>query len=162
MIDAVTKIINRTDAEGRYCSSADFAEIIAFFQSGELRVRTAGTISANAALILRETAGTLFSEQPELIRPSGNAYPSRRYAACVRDMEYFLRYATYAMVAGDTSILDERVLNGLKETYTSLAVSISSTVAGIVAMKRVVAAVVGPEAGAEMGKYFDHLAKGLG
>lgn len=161
MIDAVTKIINKTDAEGRYCGATDFAEITRFFQSGELRLRAASTISANATAILRETAGALFAEQPDLVRPGGYAYTSRRYAACVRDMEYFLRYATYAMVAGDTSVLDERVLNGLKETYSSLNVPIPSTVAGITVMKAVVAQMVGPEAGAEAAKYFDHIAKGL-
>ena len=160
-IDAVTKVVNKTDAEGRYLAAGDFAEVLRFFQTGEARLRAASTISANAAQILRETAGALFAEQPELIRPGGNAYTSRRYAACVRDMEYFLRYTTYALVAGDASVLDERVLNGLKETYNSLGVPIPSTVAGVATLKSVVTGLVGAEAGAEAGKYFDHIAKGL-
>ncbi|WP_218082488.1 allophycocyanin subunit beta [Anthocerotibacter panamensis] len=157
MLDAVTKIINRTDAEGRYFASKDFDEVTRFFATGEARLRAASTISANAASILRESAAALFTEQPDLLRPGGNAYTSRRYAACVRDMEYFLRYATYALVAGDTSVIDERVLNGLKETYMSLGVPIPSTVAGVTAMKGVVASMIGSEANV----YFDHIAKGL-
>jgi allophycocyanin beta subunit len=161
VIDAVTKIINKTDSEGRYLAGADFVEVAKFFQTGEVRLRAASAISANAAQILREAAGALFSEQPELLRPGGYAYTSRRYAACVRDMEYFLRYATYALIAGDTSVLDERVLNGLKETYTSLNVPIASTVSGVIALKNVVTALVGSDAGSEAGKYFDHIARGL-
>ena len=46
------------------------------------------------------------------------------------------------MLAGDTSILDERVLNGLKETYNSLGVPIGATVQAIQAMKEVVAGLV--------------------
>jgi phycobilisome core component len=75
---------------------------------------------------------------PELIRPSGNAYTTRRYAACLRDMDYYLRYASYAIVAGDTNVLDERVLQGLRETYNSLGVPISPTVRGIQIMKDLV------------------------
>ncbi len=162
MIDAVTRVINRTDLEGRYCTGSDLDEITQFFRSGDLRLKAAATISANAVEILRGAAASLFSEQPDLLRPGGYTYTSRRYAACIRDMEYFLRYATYAMVAGDTSVLDERVLNGLRETYNSLGVPIPSTVSGVMAMKNVVAGLVGADAGAEMGKYFDHIAKGLG
>ncbi|WP_287129422.1 allophycocyanin subunit beta [Candidatus Cyanaurora vandensis] len=161
MIDLVTRIINRTDSEGRYLGGVDFEEVTRFYQTGELRLRAASTISANASAILRETAANLFSEQPDLLRPGGYTYTSRRYAACIRDMEYFLRYASYAMVAGDTSVIDERVLNGLKETYNSLGVPIPSTIVGINAMKNVVAGMVGGEAGAEAAKYFDHIAKGL-
>ena len=55
----------------------------------------------------------------ELLLPGGNAYTTRRLAACLRDMDYFLRYASYALVAGDSTILNERVLNGLDDTYKS-------------------------------------------
>jgi len=67
-------------------------------------------------------------------------YTTRRYAACIRDLDYYLRYATYAMLAGDASILDERVLNGLKETYSSLGVPVVSTIQAIQAIKEVLLA----------------------
>jgi allophycocyanin beta subunit len=89
-------------------------------------------------------------------------YTTRRYAACIRDMDYYLRYATYAMLAGDTSILDERVLNGLKETYNSLGVPIGATVQAIQAMKEATASLVGADAGREMAVYLDYICSGLG
>jgi allophycocyanin beta subunit len=88
-------------------------------------------------------------------------YPTRRYASCLRDLSYFLRYATYAMLAADASVLDERVLNGLKETYTTLGVPIDRVIESINAMKEVVTQRVGTEAGQEMGVYFDRIASGL-
>jgi len=39
-------------------------------------------------------------------------------AACLRDMDYYLRYATYALVAGSMDVLDERVLQGLRKLTT--------------------------------------------
>jgi phycobilisome core component len=53
-------------------------------------------------------------------------------------MDYYLRYATYALVAGNMNVLDERVLQGLRETYNSLGVPIGSTVQGIQIMKDLV------------------------
>ncbi|MEM6521291.1 MAG: allophycocyanin subunit beta, partial [Cyanobacteria bacterium P01_C01_bin.70] len=93
--------------------------------------------------------------------PGGNMYPTRRYAACLRDLDYFLRYATYAMLAADTSLLDERVLNGLKDTYLSLGVPLPTTVDAIQAMEAVITEMVGQEAGAEMGIYLNHIAAAL-
>ena len=125
------------------------------------RVRAAATISANGSAIIREAVAKslLYSD---ITRPGGNMYTTRRYAACIRDLDYYLRYATYAMLAGDTSILDERVLNGLKETYNSLGVPIGATVQSIQAMKETTAALVGPDAGREMAVYFDYICSGLG
>jgi allophycocyanin beta subunit len=161
MQDAITSVINTYDVQGKYFDASAFEKLKAYYATGELRVRAAGTISANAATIIREASAKLFSSQPDLVRPGGNAYTTRRYAACVRDMDYFLRYATYAMLAGDPSILDERVLNGLKETYNSLGVPIASTVQGIQAMKEVTGGLVGSAAAKEMGVYFDYLSSGL-
>jgi allophycocyanin beta subunit len=160
-IDAVTRVINRNDSQGKYALGADLDEIANFFSKGEANLRAASTISANASTILRLSVARMYGEQPDLLLPGGNSYTSRRYVACVRDMEYFLRYTTYALVAGDTSVLDERVLNGLKETYTSLGVPIGSTVSGIAAMKSVVAEMVGGDAAQQTNRYFDHLAQGL-
>jgi allophycocyanin beta subunit len=153
MQDAVTSVINTYDVQGKYLDTSAIDKLKSYFATGELRVRAAATISANASSIIKESVAKLFGE---------HAYTTRRYAACIRDQDYFLRYATYAMLAGDPSILDERVLNGLKETYNSLGVPIASSVKGIQSLKEVVASLVGPDAGKEMGVYFDYLSSGLG
>jgi allophycocyanin beta subunit len=160
MQDAITSVINAADVQGKYLDAAAIAKLKAYFASGELRVRAAGVISANAAAIVKEAVAKsmLYSD---VTRPGGNMYTCRRYAACIRDLDYYVRYATYAMLAGDPSILDERVLNGLKETYNSLGVPISTTVQAIQAMKEVTASLVGADAGREMGVYYDFISSGL-
>ena len=118
MQDAITTLINSSDTQGQYLDDGSLERLQNYFRSGELRAKAAMTISANAATIVtRTTAKSLL--YTDITAPGGNMYTCRRYAACVRDMDYFLRYATYAMLAGDPSILDERVLNGLRETYNS-------------------------------------------
>jgi allophycocyanin beta subunit len=160
MQDAITSVINSSDVQGRYLDTAALEKLKGYFATGELRVRASGTISANAATIVKEAVAKalLYSD---VTRPGGNMYTTRRYAACIRDLDYYLRYATYAMLAGDASILDERVLNGLKETYNSLGVPVSSTVQAIQAIKEVTASLVGADAGKEMGVYLDYICSGL-
>lgn len=138
MRDAVTTLIRNYDVTGRYLDRDAMDELQSYFASGMARVQAATLINSNAAAIVKEAGRQLFDEQPELIRPSGNAYTTRRYSACLRDMDYYLRYATYALVAGDTNVLDERVLQGLRETYNSLGVPIAPTVRGIEIMKEMV------------------------
>ncbi len=138
MRDAVTSLIKNYDVAGRYFDRNAIDSLKSYFESGTVRVQAAAAINGNAAAIVKQAGSQLFVEQPELIRPSGNAYTTRRYAACLRDMDYYLRYATYALVAGSMDVLDERVLQGLRETYNSLGVPIGPTVRGIQIMKDIV------------------------
>jgi phycobilisome core component len=135
MRDAVTSLIENYDITGRYLDRDALDTLKSYFSTGMARVKAAAVINENAATIVKQAASKLFEEVPELIRPGGNAYTTRRYAACLRDMDYYLRYASYALVAGTMDVLDERVLQGLRETYNSLGVPIGPTVNGIQIMK---------------------------
>jgi allophycocyanin beta subunit len=160
MQDAITSLINSSDVQGRYLDDDGLDRLKSYFHSGELRARTALNISANAnTLVTQAVAKSLM--YTDITAPGGNMYTCRRYAACIRDLDYFLRYATYAMLAGDVSILDERILNGLRETYNSLGVPISATIRAVQSMKEVTTDLVGADAGKEMGAFFDYICAGL-
>ena len=164
MRDAVTNLIRNYDLTGRYLDRAAIDRLKDYFNSGNARVAAASIINANSAAIVRQAGSQLFEEVPELIRAGGNAYTTRRYSACLRDMDYYLRYASYALVAGDNNVLDERVLQGLRETYNSLGVPIGPTVRGIQIMKGIVKAMA-VDAGVENTTFidepFDHLGREL-
>jgi phycobilisome core component len=80
-------------------------------------------------------------------------------------MDYFLRYASYALVADDVTMLNERVLNGLDDTYKSLGVPTGPTVRSIALLAEVVcekasaAAVISSEDWVRAP--FNHLCQGL-
>jgi phycobilisome core component len=79
-------------------------------------------------------------------------------------MDYYLRYASYAIVAADNDVLDERVLQGLRETYNSLGVPIGPTVRGIQIMKEMIGAMAkanGMTATGLLDKAFDYLSRDL-
>ncbi len=164
MRDAVTSLIKNYDLTGRYLDRDAIDQLKSYFQTGTARVQAAAVINSNAAGLVKQAGSQLFQELPELIRPGGNAYTTRRYAACLRDMDYYLRYATYAMVAGDTDVLDERVLQGLRETYNSLSVPIGPTVVGIGILNTLVreqVAAAGVPTGEYLDQPFDHLIREL-
>nr|YP_009391205.1 allophycocyanin beta 18 subunit [Dipterocladia arabiensis]ARW59349.1 allophycocyanin beta 18 subunit [Dipterocladia arabiensis] len=131
MQDAITSVLNQYDLTGKYLDNNAIQKIDTYFMTALERLEAVKIINSQASKIVKEASLRLYNEQPELLRPGGNSYTTRRYVACLRDIEYYLRYASYALIAGNINILDERVLDGLKETYNSLNVPISPTVRSI-------------------------------
>ncbi|MGK7907369.1 MAG: allophycocyanin subunit beta [Synechococcus sp.] len=146
MRDAVATIVQNYDRVGRYLDSNAIASLKTYFETGSTRVQAVRVINLNATAIVKGAAAQLFTDVPDLLRPGGNAYTTRRYAACLRDMDYFLRYATYALVSGSNDVLDERVLAGLRETYNSLGVPLGPIVQSIERMKGEVLALLDEDA----------------
>nr|YP_010338650.1 allophycocyanin beta 18 subunit [Glaucosphaera vacuolata]UNJ18600.1 allophycocyanin beta 18 subunit [Glaucosphaera vacuolata] len=128
MQDVITKIVNRYDTIGYYLDNQAMDQIKSFFDTGIKRIQIVETINNEFAKIIKAAYSELYDEQPELLRPGGNSYTTRRYSACLRDIEYYLRYSTYAIVSADSQVLDERVLYGLRDTYNSLSVPIAPTI----------------------------------
>ncbi len=166
MRDAITGLIGRYDQLGRYFDRSAVDRIEGYFGEAELRLKAVELINREAAELVREASQRLFVGDPELLLPGGNAYTTRRLAACLRDMDYFLRYASYALIADDSTILNERVLNGLDDTYKSLGVPTGPTVRSMILLadvlcERMVAEGSSPNDCQMLRKPFDHLASGL-
>jgi phycocyanin beta chain len=172
MFDAFAKVVSQADARGEYLSTAQLDALSAMVADGNKRMDTVNRITSNSSTIVANAARALFAEQPQLIAPGGNAYTSRRMAACLRDMEIILRYVTYAVFAGDASVLDDRCLNGLKETYLALGTPGSSVAVGVGKMKDAALAIVNDSNGitqgdcaaiaSEVAGYFDKAAAAVG
>jgi phycocyanin beta chain len=171
MLDAFAKVVAQADARGEYISGSQLDALSAMVADGNKRMDNVNRITSNASTIVANAARSLFEEQPQLIAPGGNAYTSRRMAACLRDMEIILRYVTYALFAGDASVLDDRCLNGLRETYLALGTPGSSVAAGVQKMKDAALAIAGDRNNitqgdcssimAELSGYFDRAASAV-
>jgi phycocyanin beta chain len=172
MFDAFTRVVSQADARGAYLTAAQIDALKATVADGNKRIDTVNRITGNASSIVANAARALFAEQPQLIAPGGNAYTNRRMAACLRDMEIVLRYVTYAIFSGDASVLDDRCLNGLRETYLALGVPGGSVAAGVAKMKDAAIAIANDPNGitrgdcsalmAEVAGYFDRAASAVG
>jgi phycocyanin beta chain len=153
-------------------SGGQIDALSAMVADGNKRLDAVNRITSNASTIVANAARDLFKEQPQLIAPGGNAYTSRRMAACLRDMEIILRYITYSIFAGDASVLDDRCLNGLRETYLALGTPGSSVATGVGKMKDAAIAIVMDKNGitsgdcsalqSEIASYFDRAASAVG
>ncbi len=181
--------ISQAEQQDRFLASAELNELTTYFQSGELRLTIAQTLTENADLIVSRAANRIFTggspmsylEKPAEAEPmvaagsdprnsstmgtvtysesggggffgglrsvfssSGPTPPGfrpiniARYGPgnmqkSLRDMSWFLRYTTYAIVAGDPNII---VVNtrGLKEVLEN-ACSIDATIVAIQEMR---------------------------
>nr|YP_009397183.1 phycocyanin beta subunit [Thuretia quercifolia]ARW66369.1 phycocyanin beta subunit [Thuretia quercifolia] len=168
MLDAFAKVVAQADARGEFLSNKQIEALEKMVAEGNKRLDTINKINSNASSIVTNSARALFAEQPQLIQPGGNAYTSRRMAACLRDMEIVLRYVSYAMIAGDSSVLDDRCLNGLRETYQALGTPGASVAVAIQKMKEASVALANDANGvilgdcsslaSELSAYFDRAA----
>ncbi|MEO1519636.1 MAG: phycocyanin subunit beta [Cyanobacteria bacterium J06633_2] len=172
MFDAFTKVVAQADARGQYVDDSEIQALSQMVAEGNKRMDVVNRLTGNSSAIVSSAARDLFAAQPQLIAPGGNAYTSRRMAACLRDMEIILRYVTYAVFTGDGSVLDDRCLNGLRETYVALGVPGASVAEGVKTMKGAAIAIANDRAGitagdcsslmAEVGSYFDRAAAAVG
>lgn len=165
MFDAYTKVVSQADARGDFLSSDQLDALSRVTGDGLKRIDAVNRMTGSASKIVSDAARALFAEQPQLIAPGGNAYTNRRMAACLRDMEIILRYVTYATFTGDASVLNDRCLNGLRETYVALGTPGASVAAGVEKMKASAIGLVSDTNGitqgdcsslySEIGSYFD-------
>jgi len=135
MFDAFSRVVSQADSRGEFLSTEQLDALTQMVKDGNKRLDTVNRMTSNSASIVTNAARSLFAEQPQLVQPGGNAYTNRRMAACLRDMEIILRYVTYATLAGDASVLEDRCLNGLRETYQALGVPGASVANGVQKMK---------------------------
>nr|BBM81630.1 phycoerythrin beta chain [Coccotylus truncatus] len=135
MLDAFSKVVVGSDLKATYVGGSDLQALKLFIADGNKRLDAVNSIVSNASCIVSDAVSGMICESPGLIAPGGNCYTNRRMAACLRDGEIILRYVSYALLAGDPSVLDDRCLNGLKETYIALGVPSPSSVRVISIMK---------------------------
>jgi len=172
MFDAFTRVVSQADARGEFLSTAQLDALGAMVNESNKRMDAVNRITSNSSAIVTNAARALFAEQPQLIAPGGNAYTSRRKAACSRDMEIILRYVTYSVFTGDASVLEDRCLNGLRETYLALGTPGASVAVGVQKMKDAAMAIVTDPSGitsgdcsalaSEISGYFDRAASAVG
>ncbi|NEO43537.1 MAG: phycocyanin subunit beta [Moorea sp. SIO4A3] len=170
MLDAFSKAVVAADSKGGFVGGGDLEALKGFIADGNKRLDAVNFISSNASCIVTDAVAGIVCESPGLVAPGGGVYTNRKMAACLRDGEIVLRYVCYAVLSGDASVLTDRCLNGLKETYAALGVPTGNTTRAVAIMKAAAVAFVNNTASqrtesvtsgdcaslaAEVGSYFD-------
>ncbi|NEO89020.1 MAG: phycocyanin subunit beta [Moorea sp. SIO3G5] len=170
MLDAFSKAVVAADSAGGFVGGADLDALKGFVADGNKRLDAVNFIASNASCIVTDAVAGIVCESPGLTAAGGGVYTNRKMAACLRDGEIVLRYVCYAVLSGDSSVLADRCLNGLKETYAALGVPTGNTSRAVAIMKAAAVAFVSNTASqrkesvtagdcaslaAEVGGYFD-------
>nr|YP_009511418.1 phycoerythrin subunit b [Gracilariopsis mclachlanii]AXI97295.1 phycoerythrin subunit b [Gracilariopsis mclachlanii] len=176
MLDAFSRVVVNSDAKAAYVGGSDLQALKTFIAEGNKRLDAVNSIVSNASCIVSDAVSGMICENPGLIAPGGNCYTNRRMAACLRDGEIILRYVSYSLLAGDPSVLEDRCLNGLKETYIALGVPTNSSVRAASIMKAAAVAFISNTASqrkmdttsgdcsalsSEVASYFDRVASAI-
>ena len=153
----VSQVILKADDELRYPSSGGLEGIKAFLDTGLLRVQIAQTLAENEKKIVEKAGQELFSKRPDYRAPGGNAAGQKQYNQCIRDFGWYLRLATYGVLAGDKEPIEKIGLIGVKEMYNSLGVPLTGMVESIRCLKKASLALLSNQEAEEAAPYFDYM-----
>ena len=135
MLDAFSRKAVSADSSGAFIGGGELASLKSFIADGNKRLDAVNAITSNASCVVSDAVAGICCENTGLTAPNGGVYTNRKMAACLRDGEIVLRYVSYALLAGDASVLQDRCLNGLRETYAALGVPTGSAARAVAIMK---------------------------
>ncbi|MBF2004559.1 phycocyanin subunit beta [Chlorogloeopsis fritschii PCC 9212] len=135
MLDAFSRVVEQADKKGAYLSGDEINALQAVVADSNKRLDVVNRLTSNASSIVANAYRALVAERPQVFNPGGACFHHRNQAACIRDLGFILRYVTYSVLAGDTSAMDDRCLNGLRETYQALGTPGDAVASGIQKMK---------------------------
>jgi len=171
MLDAFSRVADQADRKGAYLSENEINALSAMVAESNKRLDVVNRLTSNASTITANAYRALVAEQPTIFGPGGACFHHRNQAACIRDLGFILRYVTYAMATGDASVLNERCLNGLRETYIALGTPGATVASGIEKIKDAAIAIANDKNGitqgdcsslmSELATYFDQAASAV-
>jgi phycoerythrocyanin beta chain len=167
-LDAFSRVVEQADRRGTYLSDDEVNALSAMVSESNKRLDAVNRLNSNASTIIANAYRALVAEQAQVFGPGGACFHHRNQAACIRDLGFILRYVTYSILAGDASVMDDRCLNGLRETYQALGTPGGTVASGIGKMKDAAIAIANNSSGitkgdcsalmSEVAGYFDRAA----
>jgi allophycocyanin beta subunit len=133
---------------------------------GELYARN--RLKADSALLIKKHSSNIAKNAHEEMIYLGQVYDGslltseRQNDCCIRDLNIILQYISYGLFTDQgSSMLDDLLLNGLKETYRALDVPIIPIIRAIELMKKSTVALVDQDIRQETEMYFDYIINSL-
>jgi phycoerythrocyanin beta chain len=171
MLDAFSRVVEQADRKGSYLSNDEINGLSAMVSDSNKRLDVVNRLTSNASTIVANAYRELVAERPQIFNAGGACFHNRNQAACIRDMGFILRYVTYSVLSGDASVMDDRCLNGLRETYQALGTPSDAVASGIRKMKDTAIAIANDPKGitkgdcsqlmSELAGYFDRAANAV-
>ena len=109
-------VANKIEDRGRIVSSEELKELDLFFKQGQVRLETAQILLGNISQLTQETVDLIEHKYSA----SSNSYDDQDRELLKKMIKAFIRSIIECILAENTKILDEYIVNGFREYLTAV------------------------------------------